>query len=392
MKARSLAVSDTCGRHNNLHLLRIIFALAVIYGHTTAIFAGPRIFPPISWLTHNNTYCGALAVNGFFAISGFLVARSYYYNPNLLHWIYSRIFRIYPALWVCLVVLIVYIYFLYNSGISFIDYATDEDTVSFIKNNFFLTNVKFHLPNAFPDAKTHSVNGSLWTLPGEMRVYLLFFAIALLGLAPNVKQEKNIFGVSREASLSIVIGIILLISFFAPKYVPFVLHHKNYIAPTRCFLIGVFFFQFRKHIIFDYKIAIGLIVILSMLIDHKELFLFVFWPSVVYMTFYAAYGLPDVRYYELFGDYSYGVYIYGWFVQQIVASWSFIPNGYVHAAVSMALALVLAWASWNLIEKPALKAPKYLTSATPKLLASAAPNLKALFGASGRIYAALFRR
>ena len=392
MKARSLAVSDTCGRHNNLHLLRIIFALAVIYGHTGAIFAGPRIFAPISWLTQSNTYCGSVAVNGFFAISGFLVARSYYYNPNLLHWIYSRIFRIYPALWVCLIIIMSYIYILYNSGTGFIDYISRDQVISFITSNFSLTDIKFNLPNAFPGAKSNSVNGSFWTLPGEMRVYLLFLALALLGLAPSANKEKKIFGIKQDILASIAVCALLLISLFASKYVPFIHHNKSYIPPTRCFLVGLFFFRFRNFIIFDYRIVIALVIALALLVGHKDTFLFVLWPSVAYMTFYVAYGLPDARYYKLFGDYSYGVYIYGWFVQQIVASWSFIPNGYVHAAVSMSLALALAWISWNVIEKPALRAPNYLADATPRLIARATPRLKTLFGASGRIYAALFRR
>lgn len=54
------------------------------------------------------------------------------------------------------------------------------------------------------------------------------------------------------------------------------------------------------------------------------------------------------------GDYSYGIYIYGWPAQQLVAKcfphWS--PPG--NAATSFAVALGVAALSWHLIEKPSL--------------------------------------
>lgn len=63
-------------------------------------------------------------------------------------------------------------------------------------------------------------------------------------------------------------------------------------------------------------------------------------------------------------DLSYGVYIYGWPVQIIVAVLAHlyvqpITNVLVHFALSLSLLVPIAYLSWTLVEKPALSAKKF---------------------------------
>lgn len=44
-------------------------------------------------------------MDGFFAISGFLIAASWVRNPRLREYVAARALRILPGLWVCLVVI-----------------------------------------------------------------------------------------------------------------------------------------------------------------------------------------------------------------------------------------------------------------------------------------------
>ncbi len=78
-------------------------------------------------------------------------------------------------------------------------------------------------------------------------------------------------------------------------------------------------------------------------------------PALAYGTFLLAY-LPKgpIRQYNSVGDYSYGVYIYGWPVQQMVVHALGPTSPITNFAVSAPIVLVLAWLSWNHVEKPAL--------------------------------------
>ncbi|NDC64497.1 MAG: hypothetical protein EBZ59_11065, partial [Planctomycetia bacterium] len=52
------------------------------------------------------------------------------------------------------------------------------------------------------------------------------------------------------------------------------------------------------------------------------------------------------------GDYSYGTYLYGWPIQQVVAPFATTPLSMF--LISYPLILCAAVASWHLVEKPAL--------------------------------------
>lgn len=103
---RYLSVSDTQSRENNLTLVRLVAALAVIHGHSFALVHISGQSDPIARLMSGYTYSGSIAVDIFFALSGFLVARSYYYSPSIINWIKQRVFRIYPGLYVCVCVML----------------------------------------------------------------------------------------------------------------------------------------------------------------------------------------------------------------------------------------------------------------------------------------------
>jgi len=59
-------------------------------------------------------------------------------------------------------------------------------------------------------------------------------------------------------------------------------------------------------------------------------------------------------------DYSYGIYIIGYPVQQTVVAYTGILDPWVNIAISLPIVLILACCSWNLVEKPALRLKKSL--------------------------------
>ena len=88
-------------RRDNFLLLRILAACAVIYGHSFAIApqAGANdIFLRMNW----GYFSGALAVDVFFVVSGFLVSGSFMARHSLGRFVLARALRILPALAVVL--------------------------------------------------------------------------------------------------------------------------------------------------------------------------------------------------------------------------------------------------------------------------------------------------
>lgn len=88
-------------RHNNFTSLRIILAWLVLYGHSYAFQNTSAIKDPLNHIFQDSIWIGTFAVNGFFAISGFLVTASII-RRGFLDYAISRVLRIFPALIVCM--------------------------------------------------------------------------------------------------------------------------------------------------------------------------------------------------------------------------------------------------------------------------------------------------
>jgi peptidoglycan/LPS O-acetylase OafA/YrhL len=77
--------------------------------------------------------------------------------------------------------------------------------------------------------------------------------------------------------------------------------------------------------------------------------------ALAYLCFWLAVRLPLDRF-DRFGDFSYGLYIYAFPVEQILALYGVYRWGLAaYVLLSLAIALVVAMASWFLVEKPFLR-------------------------------------
>lgn len=322
---------------NNFDLLRLIASFLVIFGHSFALF--PSRFPePIKEYLKFD-YSGGLAVTVFFFLSGILVSGSFINAKNVYHYILKRVARIWPGLTVCLL-LTVFIVGPLFSTLSLKDYFFDINTWDYLKTNILLFQVTASLPGVFIYNLHEGVNGSIWTLPVEIRCYLFILIVGLAGLF----RKKWIFAL-------FALIVIALFKYFNDSFtLIFGSIGANFFL---LFLAGTCCYIFRKQIIINFYLSLFLILLWIFIGKHLPYPQVSFYLIFVYtcLVFVSNKFIVSIK---LVGDFSYGVFIYGFIVQQIIAYYSAGISAYQSMWISFPASFLIAYFSWFYIEKPAL--------------------------------------
>jgi peptidoglycan/LPS O-acetylase OafA/YrhL len=341
------------GHDNNFNLLRFLAAFAVLFSHSYSLVLGvDPIREPFTQRIHFTL--GGVAVDVFFVISGFLVTASLLRLDDFKEFFRARALRILPALLPMALLLACVLGPVFTSE-PLGRYFAHGDVYTFIfKNATIVAGLQFTLPGVFEHAPfPGTVNGSLWSLPLEIRCYL---GIALLGFL-----VRRFAGGSarRFTGWMVALALFLLVAFWA-------LHESsrwqalNRTTDFRLFYMfasGAAFHALRECIRMEHWIAVSLAAALAAVVAFAPGCFFWIYPLVVgYLVLYAAYVPGGVlRQFNRLGDYSYGIYIYAFPVQQaLVAASPGISVGELIAGASAAT-LVPAVLSWHLVEKPALR-------------------------------------
>ena len=272
--------------------------------------------------------------------SGFLVAASFI-RRGVVDYLLSRALRILPALIVC-VFISVFALGPSVTNLSVNEYFHNERTFGYLLNSLAYFEMQWTLPGVFTDNVRHAVNGSLWTLTVEVRCYLLLAIFGILGCLKN-----------RMLASAIVIAVFLF-GFYFFSDIPLLGINPKWSRPSFFFLIGVFFYLNRDKVILDYRLAILAMVLVLSSFGHGW-FPYVFPVSFVYLLMYCVYESRYLPIDQKLGDISYGLYIYAWPVQQLVAHHFPGKTPYFNMAVSTCLVGILAYISWHYIEKRALR-------------------------------------
>src|ERR1700680_3785824 len=167
------------GRANNFQLLRFAAASVVVFFHCFAL-TDHWTDEPLWRITHDWNF-GALGVQIFFVISGFLVTKSWKQRPGLLPFAAARILRIYPALILAMVFTLAVAGV--SSAIAWPAFLADPRTFDFAWRTASGWDFRGELPGAFAaNPLPVATNGSLWTLPIELRLYIGVAMAGVLGL------------------------------------------------------------------------------------------------------------------------------------------------------------------------------------------------------------------
>lgn len=350
MKLSDLAT----GRENNFNLIRFIAAFGVLFSHCFALTYGDGNAEPLR-VKYGVTF-GTMAVDVFFITSGFLVTNSLFARKSLSEFICARGLRVYPAL-IVMVLLCVFVLGAYFTTLSLGDYFKHRQTLVFLAKNSTLAGTSFNLPGVFEGNPYKGVvNGSLWTLPCEVGMY------ASLALMWFVFKKLLKRGDDFCKRLIVVLTVSSLAFLFANH---FAIHLEKHLGeylgkqPPQLFFMfycGAAFYALKERVTLSRSVFWIAVVLLAGSLLHREAFYVIYTVTLGYILFYLAYvPAGRIRLFNLIGDYSYGIYIYAYPVQQSVVVLR--PQASVMEMLiwSSTVTICLSAMSWHFLEKRALK-------------------------------------
>ena len=334
---------------NNFDGLRLIASLMVLVSHQFALLGTtePTLVPGMT--------LGMIAVAMFFVMSGYLVTQSWYQDPHITRFAMRRFLRIWPGLMVATVVLVIA-----SAAITSLpmhDYFGRE-TRRFITFNAQLRPV-YTLPGVFVTAPFNavmsSVNGSWWTIPLEAKCYAYLIVLGAIGL------RRRIF-----SALALLVVAFMYIRTLPGHAMDNAFDHLGYFY-TAFFLGGVCVRQFAGEIRRHYRLTLcvgAAFLVAVCLLRQAGL---AEWLVIGLITLLVGLSsTPGLRSAARFGDLSYGIYIYAYFVQQLtIHVWPATPSYPATLAVAFLVTIVLGWYSWHAVEAPALSLKRRLRTWFP---------------------------
>lgn len=330
-------------RDNALNLLRLILATAVIVSHSRPLGGFGADDPYIGHIK-----LGTIAVAGFFAVSGYLVSGSRLRQPAS-HFLVRRFARIYPGYWLCLAVTVFGLSALL--GAKHGGWSLGEAAGSFLSGLGLIGwpgTVGATLTGLPVDT---TLNGSLWTLPYEMFCYLALAGGLSLLFVRRRLRFWSLFGVAVLTLLGVAkglgdggtSGLLLLVGFFTA---------------------GVAMNAWQDRIELSHRLALLAAVITALSFLSTPTLLFSALPFAYLCLWFGATCPARLKGIGATNDISYGVYLYGWPVQQTLTAYGVAAAGYLaYTAAALALVVPLAWMSWLLVERPANRFAKSRTAA-----------------------------
>lgn len=345
---------------NSIGLLRLFFAGLVVYVHCFRLggFSGEFLW---EW-SHETVSAGTLSVQCFFVLSGALITRSWIRSDSLVRYLWHRALRLLPALWVCLAVtafILTPLLLLHTPEPRKSFFELEPSAWGYVWRNLFRPRTQIAIdiyPNGGPWAGDW--NGSLWTLFYEGSCYLIITALGLIGLLSRFRT----LGIT---ALIAALGLYSLWGIFN-------LTHGNVPFPS---LFLRLFDTAGKELTFYFLSG----TLWALLPEMSSRFLRVRWAGPVALAvvvvaartgvaapilpwalapilFWLAEVLPFGNFERwVGGDYSYGLYVYGYPLQQVLSHFGVNQFGfYTYLLASFAATGFFAVASWHLVERRAL--------------------------------------
>ena len=320
-------------RANSLNTLRVVLAAIVIVSHawpTGGFGMDPKL---------GGEGAGRWAVAGFFAISGFLVTGSRT-QLGFGGYLARRAARILPGFWVCLALTAFVVAPLAArlTGAPF----DPLSALGYVLRNAGLVIVQPTIGDTLAAAPFQDEwNGSLWTLKWE---FLAYVAIGLAWAVPVLRRHRWVFPAG-FAALTLV-NLVATLAGIGTRV------QTDALWLSTDFAAGVVLYLFRDRVRIDGRLALLSVAVIAGADATGTLSVFGAMP-IAYLMMWLAVVLPARRAFSR-NDPSYGLYIYGFVVQQCLAL-AGVPRWGVAwmAVLGIAATVPIAYLSWVLVERPA---------------------------------------
>jgi peptidoglycan/LPS O-acetylase OafA/YrhL len=343
---------------NSIGFLRLLLAAAVLYSHSY-ILGGFGAESFLSW-SRGSLILGTIGVQGFFVLSGSLIATSWIRRASLGRFLWCRLLRLAPAIWVCLAltafVIGPFLYFT-TQGQHASYFSLSPSPAGYIARNALNPRAQISIGGLPTDTFwPGDLNGSLWTLFYEGACYLMIAALGLAGLLT----------IARKLGASLILCFLALYCLCALSVPLNWLHlHVGRLYDTPGKILTVYFMGGTLWALFP-NLATSWVQKNSWpgLVSCGLLAASWHWEATRWLgplimppaMFWLAARLPFAGLEHRVGDYSYGLYIYGYPIQQTLAHFGAHALGHsVYLSASLLIAGTLGALSWHFIEKPALR-------------------------------------
>ncbi len=348
---------STALRENNFSIVRLIGTVFVFSGHMGLILGGNA--PSFAGFDLHGLGVGIL-----FFIGGYLITQSWLSDQNVLRYVVKRFFRIYPAFAV-MILIMVFVTGPLLSSLGWQGYFENEFSL-YLKNLRFY--IVFYQPGVFGDLPIPmATNGSLWTIPVEVALYVI--TPFLLTIMRVKDHSRNSF--YRMVGLTVILCIIdayFCVHYRDQKVVVYGTDLISAFHLSVLYIVGMLYTYNEMKKILNIQISILLLCFMLLIQNVSKVFqymvLYTIFPYVVFSMALAT--KPLFSGLSKRADVSYGLFLYGFFFQQLITSvqqHSRFEFGYAGALlISFAFTLCAALASCYLVERPALKFGKNIQS------------------------------
>lgn len=324
---------------NSYDFIRFCAATAVLVSHHFALsgMAEPQV------PGYREDY-GNLGVEVFFCLSGFLICRSLIKSADWADFLAARFLRIFPNLAFSLTATSVATLIWYHN------YSHLWKHIKFTISNLlmFFRGVTYTIPGVFQDAKgSPTINGSLWSLPFELWLYIFLFLFYVAG------RRRN--------------GIIVLISPLVASIVWAAISafDNKVLSPFDSYPIwrlGAFFFSgswlafvwpyIERHAVIIGAGALAALMLIRSLIPIET----VFHPLALATVVIGLGSSKSMAWFSRGGDASYGMYIFAWPIQQFALI--LIDSFWLSMLCAFVATTALGYATWHTFEKQAMSLRK----------------------------------
>lgn len=331
-------MTDPLMTSNHLTTIRWVLASAVAIGHIWILTTGYEPFRIHQW---TGSY---MAVNGFFILSGMLIAKSLDMRRNLKSYAISRILRIYPAF---IIILLAFVFFFspFFSVPGGFENMSSAEIWKYVARVLFLGDPEGAPGGIFAGNLEPDFNGPLWTIRFELAAYVLAAAAFFSGLAGGLKRTAALF-------ILVQVTYILLTTLVDQTVLP------AFVAPllrlSSAFLMGMALWHWPAARRPAWWIVIILLAIFAIVGSTS---LGEMAANFALAALMMRFGLSKRTFRPLLKlpDYSYGIYIWHYPVMQVfiflipgLSPWGLMIT-------SVPSFLILAALSWHIVERPALR-------------------------------------